>query len=238
MPWTQYSRNLEDVMLCRALAGVAEGSFVDVGAGHPVYDNNTYALYRRGWRGIALEPIEELIAPWQRERPEDLMIAMAAAAEEGHRTLHVVVQAAEGSTLDATHAAALQGRGYQVAPRRVPATTLNAVLDRLHEGELHLMSLDVEGAERDVLAGLDLARYRPWVLVIEATRPGTSVPVHEAWERGVLEARYECVYFDGANRFYLAAEHRDLQAHFASPPGPADDYVRHARGDGVEWGAR
>jgi FkbM family methyltransferase len=238
MPWTQYSRNLEDVMLCRALAGVAEGSFLDVGAGHPVYDSNTYALYQRGWRGIALEPIEEAATLWQKERPEDLLIAMAAAAEPGETTLHLMPHATQISTLDASQAADWQREGYQIEPRRVPVTTLNEVLDRFQEGELHLMSVDVEGLEREVLAGLDLARYRPWIIVIEATRPGSHAPTHEVWEPGVLSARYEFVYFDGVNRFYLAAEHAHLKGHFASPPGPADDYVRNARVDYLVYPAR
>ena len=238
MPWTQYSRNLEDVMLRRALAGVTQGAFLDVGAAHPIYDNNTYALYGRGWRGIALEPIEEAAALWQQERPEDLLIAMAAAAEEGEKILHVLSAAAQMSTLDPSYAAERRSEGYEVSTRRVPATTLNAVLDRFHEGDLHLMSLDVEGAEREVLAGLDLARHRPWIMVVEATRPGSLVPNHDAWEPGVLAARYEFAYFNGVNRFYLAAEHAELKVHFASPPGPADDFVRHQRGEGVEWGRR
>jgi len=238
VPWTQYSRNLEDVMLRRALAGVSEGSFLDVGAGHPVYDSNTYALYRRGWRGIALEPIEEVMALWQQERPEDLLIAMAASAEEGEKVLHVLPDAAQMSTLKAEYVADRQREGWRAAARRVPTTTLNAVLDRFHEGELHVMSLDVEGAEREVLAGLDLSRYRPWIILVEAVLPVTKQPAHDAWEPGLLAASYEYAYFDGVNRFYLAAEHAALKEHFASPPGPADDYVRYPRGDDVEWGRR
>jgi FkbM family methyltransferase len=226
MPWTQYARNLEDVMLVRALAGVSEGSFLDVGASHPIHDSTTYALYQRGWRGIALEPIEEIAALWPRERPEDLLIAMAASGRAGERTLHMTPHAPQISTLDARQAADWQRQGYHVVPRGVPATTLNEVLDRLQEGELHLMSLDVEGSEADVLAGLDLGRHRPWIVVIEAIHPGTALSTHEAWEPGVLAAGYEFVYFDGCNRFYVAGEHGELRRHFATPPGPADDFVR------------
>jgi len=33
------------------------------------------------------------------------------------------------------------------------------------------------------------------------------------------------VYFDGLNRFYVAAEHADLARHFSCPPNPFDQYV-------------
>ena len=33
------------------------------------------------------------------------------------------------------------------------------------------------------------------------------------------------MYFDGLNRFYIAAEHADLARHFSCPPNPFDQYV-------------
>ena len=33
------------------------------------------------------------------------------------------------------------------------------------------------------------------------------------------------MYFDGLNRFYVAAEHADLATHFSCPPNPFDQYV-------------
>jgi FkbM family methyltransferase len=233
MPWTQYSRNLEDVMLWRAFGAIEEGSFLDVGAGHPVHDSTTYALYRRGWRGIALEPIEEVARLWASERPEDLLIMMAAAAAPGDKVLHMMPDSAQTSTVDERLADRWRREGLRIEPRRVPATTLNEVLDRVHEGELHLLSLDVEGFEHEALAGLDLARYRPWIMLVEAIEPGTAAPSHQAWEPEVLSAGYECAYFDGCNRFYVAAERSELKRHFGSPPGPADNYVRYPREDPI-----
>jgi hypothetical protein len=32
------------------------------------------------------------------------------------------------------------------------------------------------------------------------------------------------VYFDGVNRFYLANEHSDFKAHFATPPNAFDEF--------------
>jgi FkbM family methyltransferase len=220
-------------MLRRALGGVSEGSFLDVGAGHPVYDSTTYALYQRGWRGIALEPMEEAGRLWVSARPEDLLIMMAAAAAPGEKVLYLTPDSAQASTVDERLAARLRRQGLRVAPRRVPATTVNEVLDRFHEGELHLLSLDVEGFEHEALAGFDLRRYRPWIMLVEAVEPGTGVLSHQAWEPAVLSAGYECAYFDGCNRFYVAAERAELKRHFVSPPGPADDYVRYPREDPI-----
>jgi len=228
MPWTQYSRNLEDVMLRRALGHIPRGCFLDVGAYHPVVDNNTYALYLAGWRGIAVEPLIEFRDAWEALRPDDIHLDVAVAARAEEKTLYVVAgEASQLSTLDAGHAENWRARGLKIVPRPVPAITLNAILDAYLDSELHLLCLDVEGMEAQALAGLDLRRYRPWLMLIEAIQPVSKTPGHEDWEPAVLGAGYEFIYFDGANRYYAAREHAGLARHFARPPDAADDFVRH-----------
>jgi FkbM family methyltransferase len=228
MPWTQYSRNLEDVMLRRALQGVERGLFLDVGAYHPMVDNNTYALYQQGWRGIAVEPLFEFRDAWEELRPEDILLDVAVAARAGERTLYVIAgEASQLSTMDEGHAASWRAKGYRVVQRPVPALTLNSILDSYLDSDLHALCLDVEGFEAQALMGLDLSRYRPWLMLIEAIHPVQKTPTHEAWEPALLDAGYEFVHFDGANRFYVAREHAELRRHLARPPDSADDFVRY-----------
>ena len=49
----------------------------------------------------------------------------------------------------------------------VPARTLSSLLDEIQAPEVDLFSLDVEGYEAEVLAGLDLDRHAPRMLVVE-----------------------------------------------------------------------
>jgi hypothetical protein len=51
-----YSQNLEDYHLSLAFAGQATGTYIDVGAGHPIADNVSFWFYQRGWQGIVVEP--------------------------------------------------------------------------------------------------------------------------------------------------------------------------------------
>jgi hypothetical protein len=50
----------------------------------------------------------------------------------------------------------------------VPARTLTSILDEAGVRKIDFFSLDVEGFELSVLRGLDLDRYRPKYLLIEA----------------------------------------------------------------------
>ena len=56
----------------------------------------------------------------------------------------------------------------------------------------------------------DFDRWRPWILVIEATKPNSQISNHLEWEDLVLAKGYLFAYSDGLNRFYLAKEHEEL----------------------------
>lgn len=226
MPWTQYTRNFEDVMIRRVFQGVERGCFVDVGACRPIDDSNTYALYERGWRGIALEPQACFAPEWNEARPQDVFLCTAVGASDGEIDLYTLPEYMQSTTTRKENVDRYRQEGVEITRSRVPQTTLDAILGRhLGDRELHLLSIDVEGAEREVLLGFNLAHYRPWLLVIEATLPGTPTPSYGAWESIVLAAGYEFVHFDGVNRFYLSRERGDLRRCFALPPNVWDDFV-------------
>jgi hypothetical protein len=92
--------------------------------------------------------------------------------------------------------------------------------------EVNFLKIDVEGWERRVLFGNDWRTKRPWIVVVEATRPMTAEPSHAEWESILIDAAYTCVYRDGVNRFYLADEHRELASAFDVPPNWFDGFIR------------
>src|SRR3989344_4572766 len=51
-----YSQSGEDMILRSIFDDKKEGFYVDVGAFHPKLYSNTYYFYKRGWRGINIEP--------------------------------------------------------------------------------------------------------------------------------------------------------------------------------------
>ena len=79
------------------------------------------------------------------------------------------------------------------------------------------MKIDVEGMEEKVLRGWNPRTLRPWIMLIEATRPGSTEPAHDAWERLLVDAGYRFALFDGLNRFYVAEERPELQAALSTP---------------------
>ena len=82
-PSLSYAQRFEDFHLWRALGDVPNGFYVDVGAGHPVFDNVSFAFYLAGWRGITVEPNPALAALARAVRPRDHLYEGLCGAAAG-----------------------------------------------------------------------------------------------------------------------------------------------------------
>ncbi len=225
MVFVSYAQNFEDVMLHRALADVAHGFWIDVGAADHEQYSVTRAFAGRGWRGVNVEPTPAAFARLLAARPHDINLRLAIGAAPGTLTFHECEDATL-STLDAAVAAGHRAAGLAVEDHEIEVMTLAELCRRHAPQTVHFLKIDVEGAEAAVLAGADFAACRPWILVIEAIAPGTTREAHEGWEPAVLAAGYRFAWFDGVNRFYLADEHWErLSPHFRLPPNTTDGFI-------------
>jgi FkbM family methyltransferase len=118
-------------------------------------------FYDRGWAGVNIEPIPELHARLERERRRDINILAAAGAAPGRARLRVVRRNLGYSSLRG-EAPLPEDLAAETDSIEVEVVTLDSVLDRLDRPAVHFLKIDVEGAEAEVLAGLDLRRHRPW----------------------------------------------------------------------------
>lgn len=224
MSFVTYAQNLEDVMLWRAFRNIENGFYVDVGASDPNIYSVTRAFYDRGWHGINIEPEHSSYDQLSSARSRDINIQVAAAETTGELTFFEIPETGL-STLDPSVAEMEGAAGWPVIEKKVATQTLNEIFEQYVTGPIHFLKIDVEGAEGSVLKGLNLMRWRPWIMVIEATIPMSTELNHESWEPLVLAADYRFAYFDGLNRFYVAEEHSGLAEFLKIPPNIFDDYL-------------
>lgn len=223
MNFVSYAQNFEDVLLWRALGHVERGFYVDVGAQDPMIDSVSLAFYERGWRGVHIEPSPQYAAKLREFRPDETVIEAAVAAAPGTLTFFEVPGTGLG-TADCEIAEQHRVAGFEVKQRTVDCQTLTQLLAPFLDRDIHWMKIDVEGLEAEVIAGWDAKRVRPWIVIVEATRPLTEVEAHDEWEPLVLGRGYDFAFFDGLNRYYVSNDRRDLLASFSRPANVFDRF--------------
>lgn len=79
---TSFSKSGEDIQLWQ-LFKKDKGNFIDVGGHHPIFGNNSYFFYLRGWRGIVVEPNPIFEPLYKKFRPYDELSTRGVANFEG-----------------------------------------------------------------------------------------------------------------------------------------------------------
>lgn len=221
-----YSANFEDVIINRVFSHIPKGFYIDIGAYHPISCSNTCRLYQRGWRGIVVEPQTKFHDVWRLNRPEDILLGYAISDKTGEATFYNFINNEQNCTIDDNIASMLQKEGKLVETIKIQQTTIDQILaDHNIKNDIHVLCIDVEGAEEKVLQGLDRKQHRPWLIVLESTLPNRSTVNYETWEPLLTNTDYEFVYFDAVNRYYLAKEHIELKKFFSYPPCAWDNFI-------------
>jgi FkbM family methyltransferase len=219
-----YAQNREDVWLARVFKDQKRGFYVDIGAAHPVWDSVTKYFYDQGWTGVNVEPWAASFNEILFFRPRDINLQVAVSNFEGTAAFHGLP---ENPALSSLSSAQVAKHGSAGAPQSVdvPVTTLNRLFE-IHVGDrqVDFLKIDVEGYEKEVIEGGDFKKFRPKVIIVEATLPNTQTPSHEAWEPLLLRSRYVFAFFDGLNRYYLREEDKHLATAFVLPLNVFDDF--------------
>lgn len=224
--FVSYAQNFEDVILRRVFGDKNSGFYVDVGAFDPYLKSVTCLFYLQGWRGLNIDLCEKNIAEFKRCRHRDINVCAAVGSRSGQEEFYVQPGTPRSTKLKKL-GMSYKDKGTEVITEVRGVYSLTDLLARHGVEEIDFLSMDVEGAEKDVFEGLDLNRFRPKVMLAEATYPETSIPNWGDWEGMLTSSGYECVYFDGLNRFYLDERHGHLKDKFALPPNYFDNFIKH-----------
>jgi len=218
-PFISYAQRFEDVFLANCFGAARDGFYIDIGSGHPVYDNTSFAFYLRGWRGITVEPNPWLARLTRAVRPRDHHVEAVVGASVGEATFHLVDGFHGLSTTIESHARSARRQFGKDSERIVvPMTTLSELCDRHDPPRIDFLKVDVEGAEQQVLLNGNWQKHRPKVVLAEALAPYTLAPAWQDWEPFLRRHGYRYAWFDSLNRYYVAEEAAELARAFDAPP--------------------
>ncbi len=190
-----YSQFGEDRLLWTYFGGKTDGLFLEAGANHPTVCSQTWLLEQRGWRGFLVEPLAANCQLLRQSRPGSRVFqcALGAPKQRGRALFSVAAES------DALSGLVLNDGVTARRVDEVEVRTLDEVLADAGNPKLDFVSLDVEGAELQVLQGFDLERHRPAVLLVEDHLQQMRVHFH------LVRRGYRLVKRTGCNNWYVPA---------------------------------
>ncbi|EKD52779.1 MAG: methyltransferase FkbM family [uncultured bacterium] len=165
-----YAQSGEDLIAWGELGGRKQGYYIDVGAFHPKVFSNTYMFYKKGWRGICIDPNPEMEELFRKARPGDKFLNMGVG--ESRKVMeYFEFEDGAANTFSPEQAKKNQveaGR-KQIGTRMVAIMPLKMIFEKYlpKGGKIDLLSVDVEGMDLEVLKSNDWKKYRPEMVVCE-----------------------------------------------------------------------
>ncbi len=169
------ARSLAENLLIREyFNNKKNGFFVEVGANDPTHHGSqTWHLEQNlQWTGVLVEPIPHLAEKCREHRPKAKVFECACVGKNDAQTITLFIPYDLEDTHEIYSRSAIgvnidDGRFTQHKKIVVEARTLNSILKEAEVKNIDLLSIDVEGAELEVLLGIDLNKYSPGLILLE-----------------------------------------------------------------------
>jgi FkbM family methyltransferase len=160
-----YSQGSMDLILNHIFKNKIDGFYIDVGCQHPIKNNNTYLLFKKGWTGINIDLDNVNIDLFNFFRPKDNNINSAISNKVEKVKLFYYHQKSPINTLDEKISLKQQAKIEKKID--IQTNTLENILDNYSIKTIDLLTIDVEGFELKVLKGLNFDKYKPRVIIVE-----------------------------------------------------------------------
>ncbi len=168
-----YSQDGEDMIL-KALFEQKKGYkgfFVDVGAHHPVRYSNTNYFYKRGWKGINIEPTPSAIGAFNTFRKRDVNLNIGIGPEKTKLKFYCFNEPALNSfSEEVSKKIDAESDKYRIIKELdIDVLPLGDVLDQHLPAntKIDFLSIDVEGLDYQVLLSNNWSKYKPDVILVE-----------------------------------------------------------------------
>jgi FkbM family methyltransferase len=199
------------------------GHWIDVGAGHPTFDSVTKLFSEFGWTGVNIEPLTTEYELLQTERPQDLNLNVGISSTPGTALLYEGPEDSRGTSSFLQDLAHVGDIGLHKSTP-VKMLRLDSIIEA-YSSTIDFIKIDVEGMEKEVISSIDWGTRPTGLVIVEATAPNSFRPTHHLWELELLSTGYECVLFDGLNRFYKHVDFDFDGDHLWFPASSQDQFI-------------
>ncbi len=182
---SSFAQSGEDIIICDLFTrlNIEKPSYIDIGANDPVSLSNTYRLYKRGSRGVCIEPNPVLAKKIRRKRKGDKVINAGVAFDEKKEAdYYLFAGKAHGlNTFSKKEADYWANTGndqvgkFQIAQAiKTQLFSLNEIILSNFDRWPNLITIDVEGLDLPILKTLDFNSIKSEVICAETLNFSTN----------------------------------------------------------------
>ena len=199
-----YSQHNEELIIRDFFNDMRGGVFVDLGASDYKKLSTTFYLEERlGWSGIAIDALPEYAEGYIKYRPKTKFFNyMVTRSAQGPMPFYRLMADPPRSSSDkkAMEKSAKKKKimtEYELL--YVPTITLDGLLEKNGMKKIDFLSIDIEGAEPDALAGFDIGRFKPRLVCVEANKPAELL---KYFNRHNYELIWKYLLYDHVNWYF------------------------------------
>jgi len=172
--YESYSQCGEDKIIEFLLSYMGEKnigvSYLDIGCNDYKNLSNSYALYKKGIRGVLIDANPVYLDEIKIYRPEDIVLNCGIGAKNSEKMKFYILNTPglDSFDLESIKEAQRQTPWIEIVDEiEVPVYTLDEIYEKYFASVPTIVSLDVEGLEMDILKSTNFEKYRPYIFIIE-----------------------------------------------------------------------
>jgi FkbM family methyltransferase len=166
-----YSQMGEDLIIdfLFQLRGIKKPTYIDIGAHHPYYLNNTAIFYLKGCRGINIEPDPLLFKKFIKKRKKDINLNYGVLDIKAEMEYYIM-SSKTLNTFSKHRAYEYQNdNGYAIKSiKKIPVDTITNIIEQYCSGIFpDFLTIDAEGYDLKILESIDFTKTKPKIICTE-----------------------------------------------------------------------
>ncbi len=144
-------------------------SYLDLGANHPIWINNTYFFYKKGNTGVNVEPDGDLFKKIKRVRKKDICLNIGVGTKKEKMDFYLM-SSSSLNTFSKKEAEALTLNNKQKIKKivQIELLSVNQIISEYFVNSFpNFISIDIEGLDYSILKSFDFTKYKPEVFCVE-----------------------------------------------------------------------
>ncbi len=173
-----YSQSGEDILILSAVKklNIDKPSYIDIGAHHPIFGNNTYIFYKMGGKGIIVEPNSQICKIIKKKRNRDTCINAGVAKEDSTGEFYSFKRETRNTFSKEQAEKWKNESGQQYTKSSMKLLSLNTLIRVYLDNKApDIISIDAEGYDFEILNGYDW-HSKPLIICFESNIEDQRIP--------------------------------------------------------------